>query len=151
MKNTGMVRLLDHLGRIVIPIEIRNHLNIELGDPIEFLRDEDNEYVVLQKSVGQACKLCRSIEGLTYLKGKNCFICYECSQALKSSNPQQYMPTTNKNRTAKPRKQRKVKEEVTLRELKKLMLQHPGLKQKGLAELLGISQSRISQLKKKLT
>ncbi len=57
MKYTDMVRPLDNLGRIVISIEIRKHMNIELGDPIEFLRDEDTKYIVLQKFVGPTCKL----------------------------------------------------------------------------------------------
>ncbi|WP_420916525.1 AbrB/MazE/SpoVT family DNA-binding domain-containing protein [Paenibacillus thiaminolyticus] len=36
MKDTGMIRSLDSLGRIVIPVEIRNARNIEIGDAVEF-------------------------------------------------------------------------------------------------------------------
>ncbi|MEO2206718.1 AbrB/MazE/SpoVT family DNA-binding domain-containing protein [Paenibacillus pabuli] len=35
-KNMGMVRKLDALGRIVLPIELRRTLGIELGDPVEY-------------------------------------------------------------------------------------------------------------------
>lgn len=36
MKDTGMIRSLDSLGRIVVPAEIRMTRNIDIGDPIEF-------------------------------------------------------------------------------------------------------------------
>lgn len=44
MKNTGMTRPLDQLGRIVIPIEIRNTIGIEIGDPLEFYMDEEKKF-----------------------------------------------------------------------------------------------------------
>jgi transcriptional pleiotropic regulator of transition state genes len=47
MKNTGIVRKLDELGRITLPIELRRTLNITERDPIEIFVDEDK--IVLQK------------------------------------------------------------------------------------------------------
>ncbi len=47
MKTTGMVRKLDKLGRIVLPIEIRRGLNIEVGDPVEIFINE--KQIILQK------------------------------------------------------------------------------------------------------
>ena len=41
MKSTGMVRKIDELGRIVIPIEIRNTLNIESRDSLEIFTEGD--------------------------------------------------------------------------------------------------------------
>ena len=35
MKSTGIIRRVDELGRVVIPIEIRNQFNIIEKDPIE--------------------------------------------------------------------------------------------------------------------
>ncbi|MDT9027814.1 AbrB/MazE/SpoVT family DNA-binding domain-containing protein [Rossellomorea yichunensis] len=35
MKKIGLVRKVDELGRIVIPMELRRVFNIEAGDPIE--------------------------------------------------------------------------------------------------------------------
>lgn len=35
MKKVGIVRKVDELGRIVIPIEIRRHMGVESGDPID--------------------------------------------------------------------------------------------------------------------
>ena len=38
MKSTGIIRKVDELGRVVIPIEIRNQFNIMEKDPIEIRR-----------------------------------------------------------------------------------------------------------------
>ena len=35
MKSTGIIRRVDELGRVVIPIEIRNQINKKQKDPIE--------------------------------------------------------------------------------------------------------------------
>lgn len=48
MKATGVVRRIDDLGRIVIPIEIRRSMNIRDGDPLEIFVDKDGE-VILKK------------------------------------------------------------------------------------------------------
>ena len=41
MKETGTVRRVDDLGRIVIPKEIRRKLGIREGDPLEIFLHED--------------------------------------------------------------------------------------------------------------
>ncbi|MBX6378544.1 MAG: AbrB/MazE/SpoVT family DNA-binding domain-containing protein [Clostridia bacterium] len=48
MKATGIVRRIDDLGRIVIPIEIRRSMRIRDGDPLEIFVDRDGE-VILKK------------------------------------------------------------------------------------------------------
>nr|MBO2507778.1 stage V sporulation protein T [Bacillota bacterium] len=48
MKATGVVRRIDDLGRIVIPIEIRRSMKIRDGDPLEIFVDKDGE-VILKK------------------------------------------------------------------------------------------------------
>jgi len=47
MKSTGIVRKVDELGRIVIPMELRKTLNIDVKDPMEIFVDEGK--IVLQK------------------------------------------------------------------------------------------------------
>ena len=47
MKATGIVRKVDKLGRIVLPIELRNTLEIGIGDPIEIY--VDGEFILLKK------------------------------------------------------------------------------------------------------
>ena len=41
MKETGIVRRIDDLGRIVIPKEIRRSLKIQEGDPLEIFLEKD--------------------------------------------------------------------------------------------------------------
>ncbi|AQL56951.1 AbrB/MazE/SpoVT family DNA-binding domain-containing protein [Abyssicoccus albus] len=41
MKSTGIVRKVDELGRVVIPIELRRILDIEVKDPLEIYTDKD--------------------------------------------------------------------------------------------------------------
>ncbi len=47
MKSTGIVRKIDELGRVVIPIELRRSLGIELMDPVEIFTESDT--VILKK------------------------------------------------------------------------------------------------------
>ncbi len=56
MKSTGMVRKVDELGRVVIPIELRRSLDIKEKDAIEIYVDEDQ--IVLKKYVpNMACHI----------------------------------------------------------------------------------------------
>ncbi len=47
MKSTGIVRKVDELGRIVLPVELRKSLNINIKDPLEIFTSNDR--IVLQK------------------------------------------------------------------------------------------------------
>ena len=47
MKSTGIVRKVDELGRVVIPIELRNKFDIQVKDPIEIFVDGSS--IVLKK------------------------------------------------------------------------------------------------------
>lgn len=47
MKSTGIVRKLDELGRITLPIELRRTLEIGERDPLEIFIEEDR--IILQK------------------------------------------------------------------------------------------------------
>ena len=59
MKSTGVVRKVDELGRIVLPIEIRKTLDIQQKDAVEIFIDEDK--IVLQK-YQPACIFCNNID-----------------------------------------------------------------------------------------
>lgn len=48
MRATGIVRKIDNMGRIVVPMELRKINGIENGDPIEFYTD-DQENIILHK------------------------------------------------------------------------------------------------------
>lgn len=77
MKATGIVRKVDELGRIVLPIELRRTLDIEIKDPIEIYVDGD--YIMLKK-YNPACVICGSMEELVSFEGKN--ICRKCIEEL---------------------------------------------------------------------
>ncbi len=47
MKSTGIVRRLDELGRITLPIELRRTLDVSERDPLEIFVDEGR--IILQK------------------------------------------------------------------------------------------------------
>lgn len=47
MKSTGIVRKVDELGRVVIPIELRRTLDIEEKDALEIYVDDDR--IILKK------------------------------------------------------------------------------------------------------
>lgn len=54
MKSTGMTRKIDELGRIVLPVELRRSLELNVKDPLEIFVDDDK--IVLRKHVtNNAC------------------------------------------------------------------------------------------------
>ena len=79
MKSTGIVRMVDELGRIVLPIEMRRTLGISEKDPIEIYTEADS--IVLRKYQA-ACVFCDSAKNIISFKGKN--VCADCLRNLKS-------------------------------------------------------------------
>ena len=77
MKSTGIVRKLDDLGRIVLPIELRRTLEIEEKDPLEIFI-EDN--TIILKKYQPACIFCGNAKDVFTYKGRN--VCPECIQDL---------------------------------------------------------------------
>ena len=73
MKSTGVVRKIDELGRIVIPIELRRTMDLEEKDALEIY--VDNEKIILRK-YEPACLFCGNAENVMNYKGKN--ICKGC-------------------------------------------------------------------------
>lgn len=78
MKSTGVVRRVDELGRIVLPIEIRKVLDIKHKDALELFMDGDR--IVLQKYM-PACIFCENTENVIFFGGKR--ICADCINKLK--------------------------------------------------------------------
>lgn len=77
MKSTGIVRPIDDLGRIVLPIEIRKNLNLGPRDSLEIFIDGNR--IVLQK-YQPGCLFCGNADDLCFYKGK--LVCRECIEAL---------------------------------------------------------------------
>ena len=77
MKSTGIIRQLDSLGRIVLPIELRRTLNIQVKDAMEIFVDSDK--IVLRKHTA-SCIFCGSEENLTEYMDQ--VVCASCVKAL---------------------------------------------------------------------
>jgi len=73
MKATGIVRKMDELGRVVIPVELRRTLNIGEKDALEIF--VMGEQIVLRKYT-PGCLLCGSFDQLHAIEGKQ--VCLEC-------------------------------------------------------------------------
>ena len=77
MKSTGIIRKVDELGRIVLPIELRRTLDIEERDELEIFMENDR--IILQK-FEPACIFCSCARGLISYRGKN--VCQSCIQKM---------------------------------------------------------------------
>ncbi|MCI8442464.1 MAG: AbrB/MazE/SpoVT family DNA-binding domain-containing protein [Provencibacterium sp.] len=77
MKSTGIVRKVDELGRVVLPIELRRTLDINEKDSLEIF--VDGNQIILQK-YEPACILCQSNGEMVSFNGKN--ICRDCLSKL---------------------------------------------------------------------
>lgn len=78
MKSTGVVRKVDELGRIVLPIEIRKTMDINVKDPIEIFTDSDQ---IILKKYHPACVFCNQADDVTYFNGKR--VCNACIEKIK--------------------------------------------------------------------
>ncbi|MBC9783967.1 AbrB/MazE/SpoVT family DNA-binding domain-containing protein [Heliobacterium chlorum] len=73
MKSTGIIRKVDELGRVVIPIELRRVLGIDERDPLEIYVDEEK---IIFKKYNMSCILCGNSSHVESYRGKN--ICHDC-------------------------------------------------------------------------
>ena len=78
MKSTGVVRQLDNLGRVVLPIELRRTMDISVKDPLEVFVDGDS--IVLRK-YQPGCIFCGATDRLTAFRSK--YICPDCIESIR--------------------------------------------------------------------
>ncbi len=78
MKATGIVRPVDPLGRVVIPVELRRTLDIKTDDALEVFVDGD--YIMLKK-YNPACIFCGDARDVIDIKGKK--VCQHCLEEMK--------------------------------------------------------------------
>ena len=79
MKATGIVRKVDELGRIVIPIELRNKLDIAIKDPIEIFVEGSS---IILKKYEPNCIFCGGTKKLVEYKDK--LVCSKCLAKLSN-------------------------------------------------------------------
>ena len=77
MKSTGIVRRIDEVGRLVLPIELRRTMNFNIKDPIEIFVDGAT---VILKKYEPCCIFCSDSESIVEYMGKN--VCRHCLAKL---------------------------------------------------------------------
>ncbi len=78
MKSTGIVRKVDGLGRIVLPIELRRTYELKIGDAVEIYTDDDK---IILKKFQRTCIFCGSSEQVVEYKDRS--ICADCLNDIK--------------------------------------------------------------------
>jgi transcriptional pleiotropic regulator of transition state genes len=77
LKSTGIVRRVDELGRVVIPVELRRVYGIDERDPLEIFTQGDQ--IVLRK-YQPMCVFCGQEVGVVGFQGK--VVCGPCRSGL---------------------------------------------------------------------
>ena len=86
LKSTGIVRKVDELGRVVIPIELRRTLGIDVKDSLEIY--VDSERIILKK-YEPACLFCGNADNVQHYKGR--IVCNDCIQELAAQQENVYL------------------------------------------------------------
>ena len=79
MKSTGIIRKVDELGRVVIPMELRNNFGIAEKDQIEIFVEGSN---IILKKFEPNCIFCGNSKKVSDYKGK--LICNKCLKQINS-------------------------------------------------------------------
>ena len=72
-------RKIDSLGRILLPISLRNKLDIYESSDVDICVKDGQ--VILRKSQPN-CKICGQTDSLKQLPSKEVFVCAHCCQAI---------------------------------------------------------------------
>ena len=81
MKTTGIVRKIDDLGRIVIPIELRRTMGIAIKDTLEIFVDGDQ---IILKKYHPCCIFCNEAADVGPYEGK--LVCKQCLKELAAQD-----------------------------------------------------------------
>ena len=79
MKATGIVRKVDELGRVVLPVELRKTFDIKKEDPLEIYDDGDS---IILKKYEPACIFCGDAKNVKRIHEK--VVCANCIEEMKS-------------------------------------------------------------------
>ncbi|MDZ4169300.1 MAG: AbrB/MazE/SpoVT family DNA-binding domain-containing protein [Coriobacteriia bacterium] len=80
MHDTGIVRRVDDLGRIVIPMELRRTLGIKVKDPLAIFVEGDR--IILQKHK-DVCAICGAADS-TMVTVSDRPVCEACTSAIRA-------------------------------------------------------------------
>ncbi|MFC0212094.1 AbrB/MazE/SpoVT family DNA-binding domain-containing protein [Paenibacillus chartarius] len=161
MKSTGIVRKVDELGRVVLPIELRDMLDVKIKDSLEIFIDEEEEIMVLKKYQGSSCIFCGKYSN-DLIFFKKYLVCHTCISELgpstKADNGEEdrvyeevAATVSDVEIDTKKRKRRKEnKSDTVMNQLHAAIMANPKASQAELAKILGISQGYVCILMKKL-
>lgn len=93
MKSTGIIRKVDELGRIVIPMELRNKLKIEEKDPMEIYVEGSS---IVLKKVDDSCILCGNNKNVLIYNKRS--ICKNCIKKISNLTNELDNPLTPPNK-----------------------------------------------------
>ncbi|MBR3991918.1 MAG: AbrB/MazE/SpoVT family DNA-binding domain-containing protein [Clostridia bacterium] len=79
MKSLGIIRRVDELGRIVLPVETRKLMGLETRDGVEIFVEDDR---IILKKYQPSCVFCGEADGVVDFKGKK--VCKTCIEKLKN-------------------------------------------------------------------
>ena len=77
MKSTGIVRKIDELGRLVLPIELRRNMNLDIKDPLEIFVEDD---MIILKKYESSCIFCGDARDNVIFENKH--VCRKCIEKL---------------------------------------------------------------------
>ena len=80
MKAIGIVRKMDELGRIVLPVELRRTLDIAERDTLEIYVEGSS---IVLKKYRPTCVFCDSVKDISVYREKN--VCARCLRELRTS------------------------------------------------------------------
>ena len=80
IKSTGIIRKVDELGRVVLPLETRKTFGIEGQGNVEILYDEENGHIIFKKA-DKNCMKCHSSENLKEIKS-GFYVCGDCIEKI---------------------------------------------------------------------
>lgn len=81
MKSTGIVRKVDELGRVVIPIELRRTLQIGEKDPLEIFVEGNT---IILRRYEPLCFVCGEGSNEKYIDFKGKKVCRSCKEIISS-------------------------------------------------------------------
>lgn len=145
---TGIVRMIDKVGRIVIPTEVRRVLNLDPNVRTEYFYDDDRKAIMVCKYRAKECLFCSNKQQNIYFK--KFYICMPCIQSLPAL--QVFLERIERERANEAKRKLSKKKTITARRkealerLHQVMKENPKASQRKIAEILGVSQAWISHL-----
>ncbi|MFB6367341.1 regulator [Paenibacillus elgii] len=142
-RRTGIVRVVDNFGRIVIPTELRRVLNLDHNVMTEYFCDDERKAIMVYKYPAEECLFCSSKQQLIYFK--RFYVCSPCIQSLPAL--QVFIEGLERERANETEEKKiSIRRKKALDRLHQAIKKNPEASQKELAKILGFSEAWVSKL-----